>query len=240
MVAGFHLQYTHTWEWCNSSIFFFLQNYLAGVVLNCIFLLFQAPNSLFMSHEKVITYLSSWIPSQGSICYNLLMEYLQNSCSEKLYLSNRCQWDWIWIKQKQRRDEALPVCKCRILIIYQQHRGYSEKRNGSGSKLIVAPLKHIHTHTHSSFEALAVSTIQHIRASGCVIHTHLKQCVLLISALLTRWLRLDLKRKKYSKKIERLRSWMLVNSHCALQSNSIRFNFTYILPNHINNVVYIL
>lgn len=97
-----------------------------------------------------------------------------------------------------------------------------------------------HSHTHSSFEALAVSTIQHIRVSGCVIHTHLKQCVLLISALLTRWLRLDLKRKKYSKKIERLRSWMLVNSHCALQSNSIRFNFTYILPNHINNVVYIL
>lgn len=177
MVAGFHLQYTHTWEWCNSSIFFFfLQNYLAGVVLNCIFLLFQAPNSLFMSHEKVITYLSSWIPSQGSICYNLLMEYLQNSCSEKLYLSNRCQWDWIWIKQKQRRDETLPVCKCRILIIYQQHRGYSEKRNGSGSKLIVAPLKHIHTHTQFIWGSCCQHNTTHQSLWMCYTYTFKTVC----------------------------------------------------------------
>ena len=59
-----HTQTTHIDENDATAAFFWL-NYPAGVVLNCISSLLLAPTSLFVSHEKVITYLRSWIASRG-------------------------------------------------------------------------------------------------------------------------------------------------------------------------------
>lgn len=141
---------------CNAQIqagvmqlLLFWMNYPAGVVLNCISLLLPVPTSLFVPHEKIITYLRSWIASQGCICYNSLIEYLQNSCSERLYLSNLCQWEGIWIKQKQKRGEApLTACMQMLNLNYVP----AAQRIFRGREMVLAqswwlPLCNTHTRT---------------------------------------------------------------------------------------------
>lgn len=135
------------------------------------------PNSLFMSHEEIITHPRSWKASRGHICSNLLVEYPQNSCSERLYLSNRCQWHGIWIKQKRRRDEALLAASMQMQNlnyipaaqrIFGKEKWFWLKVNGCQF------LTHTHTHkvtqihSRSLLTAPGVSFTKHIWVS--VLH----------------------------------------------------------------------